>query len=105
MKGGKRVAAKSLASATLVFLALNQCGCYSTQSGWLAPSVNRIFAPPPLIPNPLIVPSADYETVWNKTVAVVDKYFDIESENRLARTIRTQPQMGATLLEPWASIR
>ena len=33
---------------------------------------------------------------------MVDKYFDIEKENRLARTIRTQPQMGATLLEPWA---
>ncbi len=48
------------------------------------PSVSRIFAPAPLIPNPLVVPSADYETVWNKTVAVVDKYFDIESENRLA---------------------
>ena len=35
-------------------------------------------------------------------MAVVDKYFDIESENRLARTIKTQPQMGATVLEPWA---
>jgi hypothetical protein len=97
-----RFAAKSLASASLVILALHQTGCYSTQSGLLPPSVSRIFTPAPLIPNPLVVPSADYETVWNKTVAVVDKYFDIESENRLARTIRTQPQMGATLLEPWA---
>ena len=52
--------------------------------------------------NPLVVPSSDFEVVWNKTIAVVDKYFDIESENRLARTIRTQPQMGATVLEPWA---
>ena len=33
---------------------------------------------------------------------MVDKYFDIESENRLARTIKTQPQMGATIIEPWA---
>ena len=40
--------------------------------------------------------------LWNKTIAVVDKYFDIESENRLARTIKTQPQMGATIIEPWA---
>jgi hypothetical protein len=55
-----------------------------------------------MIPNPLVIPSSDFETVWNKTVAVVDKYFDIEKENRLARTIRTQPQMGATVLEPWA---
>jgi len=102
MEYRKRFAAKSLASATLVVLLLNQTGCYSTQTGWRPPSVSRIFAPAPLIPNPMVVPSADYETVWNKTVAVVDKYFDIESENRLARTIRTQPQMGATLLEPWA---
>ena len=33
---------------------------------------------------------------------MVDKYFDIESENRLARTIKTRPQMGATIFEPWA---
>jgi hypothetical protein len=91
-----------VATAALAVFAVNQSGCYSTQSGWLPSGVTRIFAPAPLIPNPLVVPSADYETVWNKTVAVVDKYFDIESENRLARTIRTQPQMGATLLEPWA---
>jgi hypothetical protein len=54
------------------------------------------------LPNPLVVPTGDFEQVWNKTVAVVDKYFDIESENRLSHTIRTQPQMGATMLEPWA---
>jgi hypothetical protein len=52
-------------------------------------------------PNPLIVPSADFETVWKKTVAVVDDYFDIKSENRLSRTMVTEPKMGATLLEPW----
>ena len=62
----------------------------------------RFFSPQPVAPNPLVVPSSDFENVWNKTVAVVDKYFDIESENRLSRTIRTQPQMGATMLEPWA---
>jgi hypothetical protein len=49
-----------------------------------------------------VVPSTDFENVWNKTVAVVDKYFDIASENRLSRTIETQPQMAATVLEPWA---
>ena len=65
-------------------------------------SVTRIFSPRPVATNPLVVPSTDFENVWNKTVAVVDKYFDIESENRLSRTIGTQPQMGATVLEPWA---
>ncbi len=86
----------------LTGLASSQVGCAAPQWGWNAPGVSRIFAPRPVISNPLVVPSADFETVWNKTVAVVDKYFDIEKENRLARTIRTQPQMGATVLEPWA---
>ena len=70
--------------------------------GVRAPSVTKIFSPQPVVANPIVVPSSDFENVWNKTVAVVDKYFDIESENRLSRTIRTQPQMGATMLEPWA---
>jgi hypothetical protein len=86
----------------LTVLACGQGGCSTGQSAWHAPSVSRIFAPRPVIPNPLVVPSSDFEMVWNKTIAVVDKYFEIEKENRLARTIRTQPQMGATLLEPWA---
>jgi hypothetical protein len=52
--------------------------------------------------NPLVVPGSDFDAVWNKTVAVVDNYFDIASENRLSRTIVTQPKVGATLLEPWS---
>ena len=59
-----------------------------------APQLTRIFSPPPVAANPLVVPSADFEVVWNKTVAVVDKYFDIASENRLSRTIVTQPKTG-----------
>jgi hypothetical protein len=94
--------ARALAIVLLTGLACVQVGCASGSLGWQTPSVSRIFAPRPVISNPLVVPSSDFETVWNKTVAVVDKYFDIERENRLARTIRTQPQMGATLLEPWA---
>jgi hypothetical protein len=76
-------------------------GCNSSRLGPGPPRVTKIFSPRPAVPNPLIIPSSEFEVVWNKTVAVVDKYFDIESENRLARTIRTQPQMGATVLEPW----
>ena len=86
----------------LASLGGSQVGCSTSPSGWRGPSVQRIFAPRPVATNPLHVPSAEFEHLWNKTVAVVDKYFDIESENRLARTIKTQPQMGATVLEPWA---
>ena len=83
-------------------LAGSQPGCGTTPGGVRAPSVTKILSPRPVVPNPVVVPSSDFENVWNKTVAVVDKYFDIESENRLSHTIRTQPQMGATMLEPWA---
>ena len=86
----------------LLGLAGLEPGCGLGPGGVRAPSVTKIFSPRPVVPNPIVVPSTDFENVWNKTVAVVDKYFDIESENRLSRTIRTQPQMGATMLEPWA---
>ena len=55
----------------------------------------------PVAPNPLPVPSADFDTVWKAAVAVLDEYFDIASENRLSRTIKTQPLQGATIFEPW----
>ena len=97
----RRFAVRGVA-LVLASLGGSQVGCSTTASGWRPPSVQRIFAPRPVAANPLPVPSADFEHLWNKTVAVVDKYFDIESENRLARTIKTQPQMGATIFEPWA---
>jgi hypothetical protein len=101
MTNGKRFAAYTVA-ALLAAWAGSQVGCNSGPTGWRAPSVTRIFTPTPVAANPLVVPSTDFEILWNKTIAVVDKYFDIESENRLARTIKTQPQAGATIIEPWA---
>jgi hypothetical protein len=68
--------------------ALAQAGCATT---WTQTTVS----------NPLIVPSSDFETVWKTTVKVVDEYFDIRSENRLARKIETDPDISPTLLEPW----
>lgn len=54
-------------------------------------------------PNPLHVAAGpgDFEWVWSHAVAVVDEYFEIAKEDRLARTITTDPKMGATLVEPW----
>lgn len=52
-------------------------------------------------PNPLIVPSDDFEMIWKHCVATVDEYFDIAKEDRPARTIVTDPKIGATLFEPW----
>jgi hypothetical protein len=101
MRNRRRFAVRTMALGLALLLG-GQFGCNSGPSGWKAPSVTRIFSPSPVVENPLVVPSTDFETLWNKTIAVVDKYFDIESENRLARTIKTQPQMGATIFEPWA---
>ncbi len=86
----------------LLLCAAATLGCYSTHPTGLPPSVSRIFAPRPMLPNPYVFATDDFEVVWQKTVAEVDKYFDIASENRLSRTIITQPVAGATLLDPWA---
>jgi hypothetical protein len=51
--------------------------------------------------NPIIIPSNDFEAVWNASVVVVDQYFDIATEDRIQRKIVTQPKSGATLVEPW----
>ena len=87
-----RLIAAAVATVVSVSSAIGLVGCAS---------VSRVVSPRPVSDNPLIVPSADFETIWKETVAVVDEYFDIRSENRLARTIVTDPVTGATLLEPW----
>jgi hypothetical protein len=75
-------------------LAIGQAGCAS---------VSQVIAPGPPCENPLIIPTDDFEAVWSKTVAVLDVPFDIRMENRVSRTIVTDPVIGATLLEPWRS--
>lgn len=80
-----------IAAALGTLAALGPVGCAS------------LLGPPrEVTPNPLLVPAADFEAVWKQTIAVVDEYFDIASENRLSRRIVTQPKVAATLLEPWA---
>lgn len=79
-------------AAVAASAALGPAGCAS---------ISRAIAPKTVSENPLIVPSNDFEVVWRETVNVLDEYFDIRSENRLARTIVTDPVIGATVLEPW----
>lgn len=87
-----RLIATAALMAASVSTALGLGGCAS---------VTRVVSPRPVCDNPLIVPSNDFEAVWRETVHVVDEYFDIRTENQLARTIVTDPVAGATLLEPW----
>jgi hypothetical protein len=51
--------------------------------------------------NPMVVPMADFETVYKAAVVAVDTYFEIATEDRTQRKIITQPKSGATLIEPW----
>jgi hypothetical protein len=95
-----RLAGAAVFLLGLAAVGLGQSGC-SSAGPLRAPHLTRIFSPSPVAANPLLVPSTDFDLVWNKTVAVVDKYFDIASEDRLSRTIITQPKPGATLIEPW----
>ena len=83
---------RRLAAFVVLISVVSGTGC-SAVALWLMPG--------PPATNPLVVPSCDFETVWKESVAVLDEYFDIASENRLGRTIITQPMIGATLLEPW----
>ena len=86
----QRIAARAVGLGLLTALLASQSGLYlgadhrgvrraSTRSSRLANPCN-----------PMTVPSADFEDVWNKTAVVVSKYFPIASENRLAGTIRTR---------------
>jgi hypothetical protein len=98
----RKIAAEARFLVILTALAGTQAGCTAWPSTWKVPGVERIFAPKPVLPNPLVVPSTDFETVWNKTVAVVNQHFPMASENRLAGTIRTESPLTGTLLEPWS---
>lgn len=69
--------------------------------------------PPPQIqspgPNPIVVPVANEEWVWDQIADVVSDYFTIAREQRARREgelitegrIDTAPQTGATWLEPY----
>lgn len=95
-----RIVANAIKAIGVAVLGLALSGCAAGE--WLQTSkVTRIFTPQPVADNPFLVPINDFEAVWNKTVAEVEVYFDIASENRLSRTIITQPKIGATVLEPW----
>jgi hypothetical protein len=78
-----------LLAGLVLLLACASSGCATTSRAQV------------LAENPLVVPSADFETVWRASVVAVDQFFDISSEDRTQRKIVTQNKSGATLLEPW----
>lgn len=84
---------RRIAAGIVAIAVFGQAGCAS---------ISPFIPSREVVDNPLVVPaSTDFETVWKTTVSVVDDYFTIRSENRLSRTIKTDPKIGATLFEPW----
>jgi hypothetical protein len=98
----RKIAAETMSLVVLTALGASQAGCTSGPSSWSLPSVHRVFTPAPVIDNPLLVRSSDFDSVWNQSVAAVNQYFPIASENRLAGTIRTESPLTGTALEPWS---
>ncbi len=89
MQPFRRIAAR-FALATSAILAPIGCASFGPRGGSSA-----------VAENPLIAPSADFESAYNASIRAVDEYFDIATESREARKIVTQPLPGATLIEPW----
>jgi hypothetical protein len=97
-----------IAVANVAFLG----GC--SHHGWFSRPANGLaVAGPPagvaVIENPLFVPIADHDFVWDEVVDEVDDYFKISLEDRVRVVgnvltegrIETYPTAGATFLEPW----
>ena len=58
-----RLRMRLIAAAVAASAAVGPAGCAT---------VTRVFAPKPVADNPLLVPTADVETVWRETIAVLD---------------------------------
>jgi hypothetical protein len=56
---------------------------------------------PVTVQNPAAVGHPSYDYVWETTIEVLEKYFDVAYENRWSGWIETKPQSAATLLEVW----
>lgn len=54
------------------------------------------------VSNPLLISTGNEDVAWEQIVDVLHEYhFEIERENRQARTIETKFRVGSGLLEPW----
>ena len=79
--------------------------------GWYMPAAAPPgpIAGPPLAENPVLIPTMNYDQVWDQLVDVVDNYFKTEREQRVRLVgdvltegrLETYPRTGSTFLEPW----
>ncbi len=83
------------------------CGLRS----WSAPAQTPLGSTAIIPENPIFVPTADREFLWNQTVDSIDDYFRITREERVhvvgdvltEGRIETAPTVGGTVFEPWVS--
>ncbi|NQV26907.1 MAG: hypothetical protein HQ518_21365 [Rhodopirellula sp.] len=62
----------------------------------------QISATPQYQPNPVFVPSTDYDVVWENAIDVMHSLqLPIQRESKLDGIIETNYKVGAGLLEPW----
>ena len=55
-----------------------------------------------LVNNPLQLVASNEDAAWERTIDVLHEFlFEIERENRQARTIETKYKVGSGILEPW----
>lgn len=84
-------------------LSLSGCGSFGSLMSPTPPEVV------PVVQNPLFVPVADREFVWNQLVDAMDDHFKIRREERVREVggsllegrIETRPTIGSTIFEPW----
>lgn len=75
-------------------------GCSSQKWRSRGDSLRGADAAP--IANPLVIPAASQEEAWERSIDVLHAFhFEIERENRQARTIETRYRVGSGVMEPW----
>lgn len=93
---------RRLAASLFPLIVLALAGCARFTPPWESRQVYR---------NPISVRNIDRDCLWDHLVDVVDDYFQIENEDRVrlegdvltVGRIETFPQVGATLLQPFAN--
>jgi hypothetical protein len=106
-----RIAMRNALLAAMMAAVLSGC----TGPEWTAPheyaDPSAAVAPPPTLiyNNPIFIPIANHDCVWEEMVAVISGYFRIAEERpiRMAGTTATEgllttvPEVSPTIFEPW----
>jgi hypothetical protein len=96
---------RNLRRTAFSWLWLLALGCSQHLGGWHGSHGGNL----PPVENPLYVPVADSEFVWEQVVDTIDNHFRIQNEQRvqvigevpIEGRIDTFPTDGSTVFEPW----